>query len=148
MILFFTTVGFTVSIPMLVKSGRSVMLLLALSIVTILLQNAVGSGVMALMGKNPLYGLGCGSISMIGGPGTAAAIGPDLDAAGAVGGTTVAVAAATFGLIFRLRPRRPYRPPSYCQKPSARGASREPRARRTPTTRTSPRTPTALCSAF
>ena len=100
MILFFTTVGFTVSIPMLVKSGRSVMLLLALSIVIILLQNAVGSGVMALMGKNPLYGLGCGSISMIGGPGTAAAIGPDLDAAGAVGGTTVAVAAATFGLIF------------------------------------------------
>ena len=84
MILFFTTVGFTVSIPMLVKSGRSVMLLLALSIVIILLQNAVGSGVMALMGKNPLYGLGCGSISMIGGPGTAAAIGPDLDAAGAV----------------------------------------------------------------
>ena len=81
MILFFTTVGFTVSIPMLVKSGKSVMLLLALSIVTILLQNAVGSGVMALMGKNPLYGLGCGSISMIGGPGTAAAIGPDLDAA-------------------------------------------------------------------
>ena len=61
MILFFTTVGFTVSIPMLVKSGRSVMLLLALSIVIILLQNAVGSGVMALMGKNPLYGLGCGS---------------------------------------------------------------------------------------
>ena len=100
MIMFFTTVGFTVSIPMLVKSGRSVMLLLALSIVIILLQNAVGSGVMALMGKNPLYGLGCGSISMIGGPGTAAAIGPDLDAAGAVGGTTVAVAAATFGLIF------------------------------------------------
>ena len=36
MILFFTTVGFTVSIPMLVKSGKSVMLLLALSIVTIL----------------------------------------------------------------------------------------------------------------
>jgi len=84
MILFFTTVGFTVSIPMLVKSGKSVMLLLALSIVTILLQNAVGSGVMALMGKNPLYGLGCGSISMVGGPGTAAASGPDLDAAGGI----------------------------------------------------------------
>lgn len=100
MILFFTTVGFTVSIPMLVKSGRSVMLLLALSIVIILLQNAVGSGVMALMGKDPLYGLACGSIAMIGGPGTAAGIGPDLDAAGAIGGTTVAVAAATFGLIF------------------------------------------------
>ena len=100
MIMFFTTVGFTVSIPLLFKSGRAVIMLLILSIVMIILQNAVGSGVMALMGKNPLFGLACGSISMIGGPGTAAGIGPDLDAAGAIGGTTVAVAAATFGLIF------------------------------------------------
>ena len=96
MVMFFTTVGFTVSIPLLFKSGKAVIMLLILSIV----QNAVGSGVMALMGKNPLFGLACGSISMIGGPGTAAGIGPDLDAAGAIGGTTVAVAAATFGLIF------------------------------------------------
>ena len=100
MIFFFTTVGFTVSIPMLLKSGKSVIMLLILSVVMIILQNVVGSGVMALMGKDPLYGLACGSISMIGGPGTAAGIGPDLDAAGAIGGTTVAVAAATFGLIF------------------------------------------------
>ena len=100
MIMFFTTVGFTVSIPLLFKSGKAVIMLLILSIVMIILQNAVGSGVMALMGKNPLFGLACGSISMIGGPGTAAGIGPDLDAAGAIGGTTVAVAAATFGLIF------------------------------------------------
>ena len=85
---------------MLLKSGKSVIMLLILSVVMIILQNVVGSGVMALMGKDPLYGLACGSISMIGGPGTAAGIGPDLDAAGAIGGTTVAVAAATFGLIF------------------------------------------------
>ena len=100
MIMFFTTVGFTVSIPLLFKSGKAVIMLLILSIVMIILQNAVGSGVMALMGKNPLFGLACGSISMIGGPGTAAGIGPDLDAVGAIGGTTVAVAAATFGLNF------------------------------------------------
>ena len=72
MIFFFTTVGFTVSIPMLLKSGKSVIMLLILSVVMIILQNVVGSGVMALMGKDPLYGLACGSISMIGGPGTAA----------------------------------------------------------------------------
>lgn len=68
MIFFFTTVGFTVSIPMLLKSGKSVIMLLILSIVMIILQNVVGSGVMALMGKDPLYGLACGSIAMIGGP--------------------------------------------------------------------------------
>ena len=47
MIFFFTTVGFTVSIPMLLKSGKSVIMLLILSVVMIILQNVVGSGVMA-----------------------------------------------------------------------------------------------------
>jgi len=100
MIFFFTTVGFTVSIPMLLKSGKSVIMLLILSVVMIILQNVVGSGVMALMGKDPLYGLACGSISMIGGPGTAAGIGPDLDAAGAIGGTKGAAAGGKGGLHF------------------------------------------------
>lgn len=53
MIFFFTTVGFTVSIPMLLKSGKSVIMLLILSVVMIILQNVVGSGVMALLGKDP-----------------------------------------------------------------------------------------------
>ena len=44
-------------------------------------------------------GFGCGSIALIGGPGTAAAFGPDLEAAGAVGGSGVAIAAATCGLV-------------------------------------------------
>ena len=100
MILFFTTVGFTVSIPALLKGGKAVMLCLIVSIVMIALQNFLGGGVMALFGRDPLLGIGCGSIALVGGPGTAAAFGPDLEAAGAVGGTTVAVAAATFGLIF------------------------------------------------
>ena len=100
MILFFTTVGFTVSIPALLKGGKAVMLCLIVSIVMIPLQNFLGGGVMEVFGCDPLLGIGCGSIALIGGPGTAAAFGPDLEAAGAVGGTTVAVAAATFGLIF------------------------------------------------
>ena len=40
-----------------------------------------------------------GSVSLIGGPGTAAAFGPDLEAAGCVGGSVVGLAAATFGLV-------------------------------------------------
>ena len=100
MILFFTTVGFTVSIPALLKGGKAVMLCLIVSIVMIPLQNFLGGGVMEVFGCDPLLGIGCGSVALIGGPGTAAAFGPDLEAAGAVGGTTVAVAAATFGLIF------------------------------------------------
>lgn len=99
MILFFATVGFSVSIPLLARGGKAVLLLLGLGIAMIFLQNGLGGGIMALCGKSPLYGIGCGSIALIGGPGTAAAIGPDLEAAGAVGGTAVSIAAATFGLV-------------------------------------------------
>lgn len=99
MVLFFCTVGFTVSIPQLLKGGKAVMLLLLLGVVMIVLQNGMGGAIMALMGKNPLYGIGCGSIALIGGPGTAAGIGPDLEAAGAAGAKAVSIAAATFGLV-------------------------------------------------
>ena len=99
MVLFFCTVGFTVSIPQLARGGRAVILLLVLGIVMIVIQNGMGGAIMAMMGKNPLYGIGCGSIALIGGPGTAAGIGPDLEAAGAVGAKAVSVAAATFGLV-------------------------------------------------
>lgn len=99
MIMFFTTVGFTVSIPALLKGGKAVILCLAISIVMIPLQNFLGGGVMALFRRDPLLGIGCGSIALVGGPGTAAAFGPDLEAAGVVGGSVVSIAAATFGLV-------------------------------------------------
>ena len=99
MIMFFTTVGFTVSIPALLKGGKAVILCLAISIVMIPLQNFLGGGVMTLFGRDPLLGIGCGSIALVGGPGTAAAFGPDLEAAGVVGGSVISIAAATFGLV-------------------------------------------------
>lgn len=99
MTMFFTTIGFTVSFPMLAKGGKAVLILLSISIVMVMLQNNLGAVSMLLMGKNPLYGIGCGSVSMIGGAGTAAAIGPDLEAAGAAGAKAVSIAAATFGMI-------------------------------------------------
>ena len=99
MVLFFTTVGFTVSIPQLLKGGKSVILLLLLGIVMIVVQNGLGGGIMVAMGQNPLYGIGCGAVALVGGPGTAAAIGPDLEAAGAVNAKAVSIAAATFGLV-------------------------------------------------
>ncbi len=99
MTMFFTTVGFTVSIPALLKGGKAVALCLIVSVAMIPLQNFLGGGVMEIFGRDPLLGIGCGSIALIGGPGTAAAFGPDLEAAGAVGGSVVSIAAATFGLV-------------------------------------------------
>lgn len=99
MTMFFTSVGFTVSIPLLVKGGKAVILLLALGSVMTVAQNLLGAGLLLGLGQDPRLGLAVGSISLVGGPGTAAAMGPDLEAAGCVGGTVVGLAAATFGLV-------------------------------------------------
>ena len=99
MSIFFTTVGFSASVPALKKGGKAVFIVLVVSIVVIVCQNLIGGGIMVLMGRNPLYGIACGSLALIGGPGTAAGIGPTLVAAGAEGATEIGVAAATFGMV-------------------------------------------------
>ncbi len=99
MTMFFTTVGFTVSLPLLAKGGKAVLVCLLLASVLTVLQNLVGVGALAALGEDPRLGLAVGSIALIGGPGTAAAFGPDLEAAGCAGGSVVGLAAATFGLV-------------------------------------------------
>ena len=74
-------------------------LVLVLSIIMIPIQNGLGGGVMLAFGQDPLVGIGIGSTALIGGPATAAAFGPDLVEAGAVGADVAALAAATFGLV-------------------------------------------------
>lgn len=99
MTMFFTTVGFTVSLPLLARGGKAVLVCLLLASVMTVLQNLVGVGTLAALGEDPRLGLAVGSIALIGGPGTAAAFGPDLEAAGCAGGSVVGLAAATFGLV-------------------------------------------------
>lgn len=99
MLVFFTTIGFTASIKMLMRGGISVFVFLLICIVLIVVQNSVGIGLSILFDQNPLMGLATGSVSLIGGHGTSGAFGPELEKAGLTGATTVAIAAATFGLV-------------------------------------------------
>lgn len=99
MIVFFTTVGFTVRIPLLKQGGKAVIRCLVLATALTLAQNVLGAGVLGVMDVDPRLGLAVGSISLVGGPGTAAAFGPVLEEAGAAGGSVVGISAATFGLI-------------------------------------------------
>ena len=98
-LLFYAGVGYTASWKLLKKGGPQVIVFLLLSSVLVVLQNGLGVAICKLMGVNPLVGLACGSIPMVGGNGTAAAWGPTLEAAGLAAGTTVGSAAATFGLV-------------------------------------------------
>jgi ESS family glutamate:Na+ symporter len=99
MMAFFCSVGFMASIKMLKKGGRLVLLLLALVGVLIVLQDVIGVGLSVALGMDSRMGLALGSISLVGGHGTAASFGPDLvDVYGVANADTVAIAAATFGL--------------------------------------------------
>lgn len=99
MLVFFTTVGFTVSIPLLKSGGKSILIMLGLGIIMIFLQNFLGGGIMGAFGLDPRLGVAAGATALVGGPGTAAAIGATMDAMGIVGGSTVGITAAIFGLV-------------------------------------------------
>ena len=97
--LFFTGTGFTCSFAILKKSGRLGLKLAIGAVLFLVVQNLVGVGLASAFGINKLLGVAMGSISMSGGVGSGASFGPTLEACGAEGGTTIGVAAATFGLL-------------------------------------------------
>lgn len=97
--IFFTCTGFTVSIPVIKKSGKQGLILAVVAVLFLVIQNLVGVGLCQVLGIHKLLGIAMGSISMSGGVGSGAAFGPTLERLGAEAGTTVGVAAATFGLL-------------------------------------------------
>lgn len=97
--MFFTTVGFSVSLPLLKKGGKAVLLMLVLGTAMTVLQNAIGIGLVGALGADPRLGLCVGSIALIGGPGTAASYGELMDGMGITGASVAGLAAATFGLV-------------------------------------------------
>ena len=99
MTMFFTSVGFNASFKVLKKGGPKVLFFLGAATLLVVLQNVVAVGLSGLVGVNPLLALMTGSTPMTGGHGTAAAFSPDIEAMGIVGAQTVALAAATFGLV-------------------------------------------------
>lgn len=97
--LFFTTVGFSVSLPQLKKGGKAVAWMLFLGIIITLIQNLIGVGICSTLGADPRIGLCAGSIALVGGPGTAASYGNLMDGMGITGASVAGLAVATFGLV-------------------------------------------------
>lgn len=98
-VIFFTTVGFMANFRTVREGGRTLILFLVSLAILILCQNLIAVGIASLIGLNPLAGLCTGSIPMVGGHGTSGAFGPLLESMGISGATTLATAAATFGLV-------------------------------------------------
>jgi len=99
MIAFFTTVGFSASLSLLKIGGPQVLLFYGLATGVVFLQNVLGVALTFPFKIHPLYGVISGSMTMTGGPATAMAFGPVFEQAGVPAATSVAIAAAIFGII-------------------------------------------------
>lgn len=100
LIAFFTTIGLGASFGLLKVGGPQVVIFLVISSVFAILQNVLGVGLAKVLQIDPLVGLIASSMTLTGGHGTGAAFGKLLeDQYQMPGAVTLALAAATFGLV-------------------------------------------------
>jgi len=100
MVAFFTTIGMSASLSVLKKGGLQVGVFLLFSAVFCVIQNLLGIGISSLFGVNPLLGVIAGSVTLVGGPATGMAFAPIFEELGVSGAATLALTAATFGIVF------------------------------------------------
>jgi len=97
-LLFFVSLGFTAKLSALRTGGKPLFLICIITVVLLILQNLVGIGVALARGAHPFYGLLAGSISFVGGPGTAMAWAKEASGMGLKNAELVAISAATFAV--------------------------------------------------
>jgi ESS family glutamate:Na+ symporter len=97
-IAFFTTIGLSVRVDALRRGGSALVWLLAAASAGAVLQNLLGIGLAKALGIDPRIGILAGSVSLAGGPATSLAFGSTFEHMGVTGATTIAIAAATFGI--------------------------------------------------
>lgn len=100
LVYFFTTIGLNARLEDLRRGGPVLGLMLALTVVFMLLQAAVGLFSATLFGLPAAAGVMLGTASLVGGHGTSIAWGPVISGThGVVGGAELGIAMATVGLI-------------------------------------------------
>jgi ESS family glutamate:Na+ symporter len=99
MIAFFTTIGFGASLSLLKVGGPQVLIFFVIATVAAIFQNVIGALIALPFGLHPLFGVLSGSVTLTGGPATGLAFAPLFEQAGVRGASTIAIAAAMFGII-------------------------------------------------
>lgn len=100
MLIFFASIGLSANFAKLKAGGKGLIIFLVIIAVFILVQDVVGIGLATALGLDPLIGLIAGSITLVGGHGTAGAWGQVLEQEyGVQGAVTLGIACATFGLV-------------------------------------------------
>ena len=100
LVYFFTTIGINASLKDLLSGGKPLVILLSITIAYMFVQNLTGISVAGLFGLPAPVGMLGGTVSLIGGHGTAIAWAPRIsENFGISNAMEIGIASATFGLI-------------------------------------------------
>jgi len=100
LVYFFSTIGINAKLSDLLKGGLPLVILLFITIGYMVVQNLTGIGIASLFGLDTAVGMLGGSVSLIGGHGTAIAWAPRIsEGYGISNAMEIGIASATFGLI-------------------------------------------------
>jgi len=97
---FFATLGLGADVRSLARGGRKLIVLLVLFVLMMVMQDVIGMGLARALDLHPLVGLLAGSVSLVGGHGTAAAYAANFsEVRNLQGALELGMAAATAGLV-------------------------------------------------
>lgn len=99
LLIFFTSIGLSAKLAALKSGGKPLLIVCAVTVLALVAQNFSGAVLATLWGTHPAYGVLAGSLSFVGGPGTAMAWAKELETQGLEGAQVVAVGAATLAVI-------------------------------------------------
>lgn len=100
MLIFFSSIGLSADFSRLKAGGKGLVVFLMVVSAFIVVQNLLGVSLASMMGLDPIIGLVTGSITLVGGHGTAVAWGKVLEKDyGILGAVDLGLASATFGLV-------------------------------------------------
>ena len=99
LLVFFTSIGLSAKISTLKSGGKPLVILCAVTVLALVMQNVSGALLAAAWGTHPAYGVLAGSLSFVGGPGTAMAWARELHDQGLDNAHVVAIGAATLATI-------------------------------------------------
>lgn len=99
LLVFFTTVGLSAKLSALKKGGRRLAILCGVTVGLLVSQDLIGILIALARGAHPFYGLLIGSLSFVGGPGTAIAWAMEGQAMGLPLTTEVALGSATLATL-------------------------------------------------
>jgi ESS family glutamate:Na+ symporter len=100
LVYFFTVIGLNAHVGDLVRGGKPLAILLAVTVTFMFTENLVGIGAASVLGLDPSVGLLAASVSMTGGHGTAIAWAPVIaETRGVANAMEIGVVCATMGLV-------------------------------------------------